>query len=74
MIFDWYAGGMPASRIVKQLNALEIMPPSAYKTSRGCRGFDRHSGEGLKRSAWALMTVNAILKDEVYIGNLIQGK
>lgn len=74
MIFDWYAGGMPASRIVKQLNALEIMPPSAYKTSRGCRGFDRHSGEGLKRSAWALTTVNAILKDEVYIGNLIQGK
>ena len=74
MIFHWYAGGTPASRIVKQLNALEIMPPSVYKTSKGCRGFDRHSSGGVKRNAWALTTVNSILKDEVYIGNLVQGK
>ena len=74
MIFQWYAGGTPASRIVKQLNALEIMPPSVYKTSKGCRGFDRHSSGGVKRNAWALTTVNSILKDEVYIGNLVQGK
>ena len=74
MIFNWYAGGTPASRIVKQLNALEIMPPSVYKTSKGCRGFDQHSSGGVKRNAWALTTVNSILKDEVYIGNLVQGK
>nr|WP_325211659.1 recombinase family protein [uncultured Oscillibacter sp.] len=74
MIFHWYAGGTPASRIVKQLNALEIMPPSVYKTSKGCRGFDHHSSGGVKRNAWALTTVNSILKDEVYIGNLVQGK
>lgn len=74
MIFDWYVGGVSASRIVKQLNALQIMPPSAYKTLKGCKGFDRHSSGGVKRSAWALTTVNAILKDEVYIGNLVQGK
>lgn len=74
MIFHWYAGGTPASRIVKQLNALEIMPPSVYKTSKGCRGFDQHSSGGVKRNAWALTTVNSILKDEVYIGNLVQGK
>lgn len=74
MIFHWYAGGTPASRIVKQLNALEIMPPSVYKTSKGCRGFDQHSSGGVKRNAWALTTVNSILKDEVYIGNLVQVK
>ena len=74
MIFNWYAGGTPASRIVKQLNALEIMPPSVYKSSRGCRGFDQHSSGGAKHNAWALTTVNSILKDEVYIGNLVQGK
>ena len=74
MILHWYAGGTPASRIVKQLNALEIMPPSVYKTSKGCRGFDQHSSGGVKRNAWALTTVNSILKDEVYIGNLVQGK
>lgn len=74
MIFGWYAGGMPASRIVKRLNALQILPPSAYKASKGCRGFDRRSGGGVKRNIWALTTVNTILKDEVYIGNLVQGR
>lgn len=74
MIFDWYVGGVSASRIVKQLNALQIMPPSVYKTHKGCKGFDRHSSGGVKRNAWALTTVNSILKDEVYIGNLVQGK
>ena len=74
MIFGWYAGGVSASRIVKQLNALQIPPPSVYKTSKGFKGFDRHSSGGAKRNAWALTTVNSILKDEVYIGNLVQGK
>lgn len=74
MIFNWYAGGVSASRIVKRLNALQIMPPSVYKTSKGCRGFDHHSSGGVKRGAWALTTVNSILKDEVYIGNLVQGR
>lgn len=74
MIFDWYVGGVSASRIVKQLNALQIMPPSVYKTLKGCKGFDQHSSGGVKRNAWALTTVNSILKDEVYIGNLVQGK
>ncbi len=74
MIYDWYVGGVSASRIVKQLNALQIMPPSVYKTRKGCKGFDQHSSGGVKRNAWALTTVNSILKDEVYIGNLVQGK
>lgn len=74
MIFDWYAGGMSASRIVKQLNALEIIPPSVYKTLKGCKGFSHHSSGGVRRNVWALTTVNSILKDEVYIGNLVQGK
>lgn len=74
MIYDWYVGGVSASRIVKRLNALQIMPPSVYKAGKGGEGFDRHSSGGVKRGAWALTTVNSILKDEVYIGNLVQGK
>ncbi len=73
-IFHWYVNGMSASSIVKQLNALHVMPPSVYKTSKGCKGFQHHSSGGVKHEAWALTTVNSILKDEVYIGNLIQGK
>ena len=43
VIFDWYVGGVSASHIVKQLNALQIMPPSVYKASKGYKGFDQHS-------------------------------
>lgn len=74
MIFNWYIGGASASGIVKQLNAMHIIPPSVYKTSKGCKGFSTHSSGGVKQGVWALTTVNSILRDEVYIGNLVQGK
>lgn len=74
LIFNWYAEGLSASGIVKQLNAMQIKPPSVYKTEQGCKGFVKHSSGGVKHNVWALTTVNSILRDEVYIGNLIQGK
>lgn len=74
MIFNWYADGMSVSGIAKQLNALQIMPPSVYKTVNGCKGFVGHSSGGVKRNVWAVTSINSMLKDEVYIGNLVQGK
>ena len=74
MIFNWYADGVSASGIVKQLNALQIMPPSVYKTMKGCKGFAGHSSGGIKRNIWSITSINTMLKDEVYIGNLVQGK
>ena len=74
MIFNWYVDGMSVSGIVKQLNALQIIPPSVYKTQNGCKGFVKHSSGGVKKNVWALTSVSSILKDEVYIGNLVQGK
>lgn len=74
MIFNWYADGVSASGIVKQLNALQIVPPSVYKTQNGCKGFAKHSSGGMKRNIWSITSVNTMLKDEVYIGNLVQGK
>lgn len=74
LIFKWYAEGISASGITKQLNALHIITPSEYKTQKGCKGFKRHSSGGKKTGAWAITTVNSILRDEVYIGNLVQGK
>ena len=74
MIFNWYAGGMSACGITKKLNALKIPPPSAYKTSKGCKGFRSHSSGGVKSNLWSITSVNTMLRDEVYIGNLVQGK
>lgn len=74
LIYERYANGASAAGIVKELNALHIMPPSVYKTSKGCKGFTHHSSGGYKKGIWAVTTVNSILKDEVYIGNMVQGK
>lgn len=74
LIFSWYANGTSASGITKQLNALHIATPSEYKTQKGYKGFAGHSSGGKKSGAWSLTTVNSILKNEVYIGNLVQGK
>lgn len=74
MIFSWYADGMSASGIVKQLNAMHILTPSDYKTKNGCKGFRNHSSGGTKTGAWSITSVNTMLQDEVYIGNLVQAK
>ncbi|MDE6107112.1 MAG: recombinase family protein [Oscillospiraceae bacterium] len=72
-IFDWYTDGASTSAIVKRLNALHIPPPSVYKTERGCKGYAHHPS-GKKQNLWSLTKVRSILQDEVYIGNLVQGK
>ena len=74
MIYNWYTEGASASGIVKRLNSLHIPTPSEYKTAKGCKGFKTHSSGGKKTGAWAITSVNTILTDEVYIGNLVQGK
>ena len=73
-IYDRYEQGTSASGIVKELNALHIIPPSVYKVSKGCKGFAHHASGGPKKGVWSITTVNTILKDEVYIGNMVQGK
>lgn len=74
MIFHWYASGASASGIVKQLNALQIPPPSLYKAMTGCKGFASSASRGVNRQIWSVTSVNTMLRDEVYIGNLVQGK
>ncbi len=73
MIFNWYADGLSASGIVKQLNALQIKPPSVYKTEQGCKGFVKHSSGGMKRNVWALTTVNSILRTRYISATLFKG-
>jgi len=74
MIYDWYTDGASAGGIVKRLNAMRIPTPSDYKTEKGCRGFQSRSPGGAGTGAWSAASVGAMLRDEVYIGNLVQGK
>ena len=73
-IFDWYEDGMSASSIAKRLNAMQIMTPGDFKIRDGCKGFITHSQNSSKLHAWTTTTIATILKNEVYIGNMVQGK
>ena len=74
MIFDWFEDGMSIGRIVKKLNALQIAAPSEYKKQNGEKGFITAAENNPKTMTWGRTTVGTILRNEVYIGNLVQGK
>ena len=69
-IFAWAAEGVPLNQIVKRLNEAGILTPSRYKASCGLIQHESLIGSG----AWQTMTVSKILSDEVYTGDMVQGK
>lgn len=71
-IFKMYADGYGYHRICEYLNNNNILPRSVYKKQKGskfvCSNCD------LETVRWNPDTVAQILRNEVYIGNLVQGK
>lgn len=64
--------GMSQDAIANRLNELGILSPFEYKISNGSRyetGFRQK-----EQALWSSVTVRRILENEVYIGNLVQGK
>ena len=71
-IFNMYIRGFGKLTIAKTLNAEGILCPSEYKKLNGenyrnCNRLER-------TNYWTYSTVNVILKNELYIGNMVQGK
>lgn len=71
-IFSLYVGGYGKVRIAHILNEEGILCPSEYKrisgdNYRNCNRLDN-------TFYWTYSTVNHILKNEIYIGNMVQGK
>lgn len=72
-IFHWFVDeGMSKSGITKRLNELGIPNPAAYKRQKGFKYCNPqiHKNDGL----WSEKTVCTILLNEMYIGNMVQGK
>ena len=71
-IFEHYKNGLGYYKISQMLNDEKIDTPSVYKRKRGskfvCHGLD------YSKVQWTVDTVAKILKNQVYIGTLIQGK
>ena len=71
-IFDLYEQGNGKIRIAKLLNEEGIPCPSEYKKLNGER---YHNGQKLgKTTYWTYATIHRMLKNQMYIGNMEQGR
>lgn len=72
MIFDMKLSGLGLAAIAEKLDEMGVQPPFEYK--RKC-GLNFNSGFRSTESAkWPIETVLRILKNELYIGTMAQGK
>lgn len=72
MIFGKYVSGSTILGITRELNSLGIPNPSAYKKSKGFNY--KHQVRNTNEGLWPESSVRRILKNEMYIGNMVQGK
>lgn len=71
-IFEMYANGLGKIRIAKILNDEEILCPSEYKKSIGLNYSNCNKIQ--TTHYWTYPTINSILHNEMYIGNMVQSK
>lgn len=69
-IFQWAVDGVALNAIVKKLNEASVPTPSHYLASVGLISHEKLVGSG----KWQTRTVNKILTDAVYTGDMVQGK
>lgn len=70
-IFRMYVSGMGRTAIARNLNSRKILSPSAYKESKRIKS---NPQKKLPITIWKYSSVSDILNNEIYIGNLVQGK
>ncbi|MDE6433005.1 MAG: recombinase family protein [Lachnospiraceae bacterium] len=71
-IFRMKLHGYSQDAIANRLNDMGILSPMEYKNATGSNY--RTSFKTNERAVWGSVTVRRILENEVYIGNLVQGK
>ena len=72
LIFEKYISGVNIIGIAKELNRMGIPNPSTYKELKGFNY--RHPVGASNDGLWPDSSVRMILKNEMYIGNMVQGK
>jgi len=69
MIFQWRLSGVSYLKIARQLNEQGIPSPARYHYMRGEMKSERSA-----KSVWHVPMVKKILLNEVYLGNMVQGR
>lgn len=70
-IFSLYAQGYGKTAIARLLNEQGIPNPTEYKRLHGMR---YRQPERAGSTLWSPSTISGMLKNEIYIGNMVQGK
>ena len=70
-IYEWFLDGMSKNAIVRNLNDRGILCPSEYKKSKG---LNYQNPSGSERPLWCSKTVSDILKNRLYVGDMVQGR
>ncbi|MCD8014145.1 MAG: recombinase family protein [Lachnospiraceae bacterium] len=68
-IFTWRAEGMSPGAISRKLNAEQIPSPHMYFFAKGIVKSERYKNKG-----WTREMVDGLLRNSVYIGNMVTGK
>lgn len=71
-IFNWKLAGMSQQAIADRLNESGVLSPAEYKKSIGSRY--KAQFQTYARAKWTAVAVRRILTNEIYVGNLVQGK
>ena len=70
-VFELYAAGIGKVSIARQLNERGIPNPTAYKRLKGMK----YGGGGKSNSGlWKYYSIASMISNEMYIGNMVQGK
>ena len=72
-IYKAYLSGLGFTGIAKYLNSKNVPSPSLYKYRRGSK-LNIVSNRPREEIKWTANAVKTILKNEIYLGHLIQGK
>lgn len=73
-IFEKYLTGMSKLSIVRYLNDHSIPCPTVYKQKRLGLNYQNPHSDLTKKPLWSEKTVGAILKNQMYCGDMIQGR
>jgi len=69
-IFTWFLEGTSVNQIVRLLNEKGVTTPSHYRKQLGLITHKNLLGNG----AWQTFVISRILTNEVYMGDMVQGK
>lgn len=71
-VFTMYLSGMSMRKIADKLNADNILSPAEYKRRSGSTY--KTGNQRLEKSFWNRCSISEMLHNQIYIGDLVQGK